>query len=192
MDLQKFYPWNWFKHEQAHAAEAEQIPVKRSAGEAGMPGFERAHPRTQFHQQVDRLFDDMFRGFGLPSPGSRFAEPALWSGDGAFRPSLNVSSDGAGYQVTLEAPGMTEADLSIEVRGDALTIKGQKREEKETKDRHFYRIERRYGAFQRTLTLPEDADADDIRAHMKDGVLSLSIPRREIADSRVKNITINR
>ncbi|TQV86257.1 Hsp20/alpha crystallin family protein [Exilibacterium tricleocarpae] len=191
MDLQKLNPWNWFKHEESPAADAGRVPVKRAAGEVGPAGAGHDHPVMQLHRQMDRLFDEVFRGFGFPSAGSRSGEPAGWAGQGVFRPSLDVASDEKSYHVTLEAPGMTESDLSIEVRGDVLTIQGQKQEENESKDKHFYRIERSYGAFRRTLSLPEDANADGIEAAMKNGVLSLVIPRREVIDSEVKKISIN-
>ena len=192
MDLQKLNPWNWFKHEETQAHSGGQIPIKRTSGELDLTTTNQGFgPVQQLHQQIDRLFDDAFRGFGLPSVRSALFEPGGGWGTTAFRPSLNVSSDNASYQISLEAPGMTEADLSIEVKDDILTIQGQKQEEKESKDRHFYRVERSYGHFQRTLALPDDAVADEIKATMKDGVLNLLIPRREVSDAEVKKITIN-
>lgn len=186
MDLQRLNPWNWFKHEEPQPGGA-QIPVKRSDKESGMSQY----PMQQLHQQIDRLFEDAFRGFGFPSIGSQLGEPGRWLNSQDFRPSLNVSSDSKSYQITLEAPGMNEEDLAVEVSGDVLTISGQKQEEKESKEKHFYRIERSYGNFQRTLSLPDDANADEIQASMKNGVLSLVIPRRTAVDTQVKKITIS-
>lgn len=189
MNLSKLNPWNWFKHEEA----GTRIPVKRAVHEPTMPAASRdvMHPVLQLHQQIDRLFDDAFRNFGMPSFRSPLFEPPAWPGEAAFRPNLNVSSDDKNYQITLETPGMSASDLSIEVAGDVLTIQGQKQEEKENKDRHFYRIERSYGSFQRTLALPEDSDSDAIQAKLKDGVLELTIPRKSIPEHQVKKIPIN-
>ncbi len=108
-----------------------------------------------------------------------------------LRPKLNISSDDHNYNISLEVPGLKESDISIEVKNDVLTIQGAVEAEKEDKDRHFYRIERTYGSFQRTLSLPDDANADDIKASMKEGVLNLMIPRIEVADSEVKKIPVN-
>jgi HSP20 family protein len=79
---------------------------------------------------------------------------------------------------------LAESDLSLEVKDDVLTIKGQKEE-------HYYRVERSYGWFQRTLALPDDAIGDEIKADLDKGVLRLEIPRCEIANQQVKRISIN-
>ena len=192
MDLQKLNPWNWFKHEEFQSAGAAQIPVKHvsDSNEQAVP-HGSVHPVLQIQQQIDQLFDNAFRGFGFPLLSSHFGDSSGWSRHAEYRPSLNVSSDEKCYQITLEAPGLTESDLNIEVDGDVLTIQGQKQQEKETKEKYFYRVERSYGAFQRTLSLPNDANPDDIQASMKNGVLSLNIPRRAVADNTVRKITIN-
>ena len=72
-----------------------------------------------------------------------------------------------------------------------MLIKGEKEERSEDKDKHYYHVERSYGSFQRTLALPEDAIADEIKANLDKGVLKLEIPRREPANQEVKRISIN-
>lgn len=193
MDINKLNPWNWFKHEESVSGSGSRVPVKRAANEQQMPTLEQSfyNPVQQLHQEIDSLFDDALRGFNFPSLRSRLPESGNSWTIQSFRPSLNVSSDNRCYEVTLEAPGMTERDLSIELSGDILTIQGEKQEEKEDKDRHFYRIERSYGNFQRTLSLPDDANVEEIQANMKDGVLKLMIPRREVVDSETRKISIN-
>ncbi len=193
MDLNKLNPWNWFKHEESTLSTGSQVPVKRAANEQQMPTSEQSfyNPVQQLRQQIDSLFDDTFRGFEFPSLRPKLPESGSSWITQTFRPNLNVSSDNRCYEVTLEAPGMTENNLSIEVSGDILTIQGEKQEEKEDKDRHFYRIERSYGNFQRTLSLPDDANVDEIEANMKDGILKLMIPRREVMDSEARKISIN-
>lgn len=198
MDWQKLNPWNWFQHEEPTTTSATHIPVKRDAHSAAMPATTEsyAHPMMQLHRDIDRIFEDAFRGFGFPSLPSRLTSGATGElgntfGSAAFRPNLNVSSDNESYQITVEAPGLTESDFSIEVNGDVMTIQGQKQEEVEDKDRHFYRIERSYGSFQRTLALPDDAKVDDIRANLKQGVLTVTIPRKDIPAGDIKKIEIN-
>jgi HSP20 family protein len=191
MNLQKLNPWNWFKHEEA-STPADQIPIRRSSGDSLMPaqGSAAGHPVLQLHREIDRLFDEAFRGFGLRS----LPLQADWAGmtdDATFRPRLNVSSDDRSYEVSVEAPGMSKSDLSLAIKDDVLTIRGEKREEQEDRDRHFYRVERRYGMFQRVLSLPDDADSDALDASMKDGVLKIRIPRREVGEGTVKNVEIS-
>ncbi len=87
---------------------------------------------------------------------------------------------------------MSESDLSIEVKDDMLVIKGQKEAHSENKDKQFYRVERSYGSFQRTLSLPDDANADEINAELDKGVLRLQIPRREsVNKATAKQIPIS-
>lgn len=192
MNLQQLNPWNWFKHEDASNAH-HQIPVKREPGDEQKFLSEKnqsLHPIVQLQQEMDRLFDHALKGFGLPGFSSRWPN-TTWLGSEAFQPSLNIASDQTRYLVTVEAPGMSDADLSLELKGDALIIRGEKHEERENKDQHFYRIERRYGSFQRTLSLPDDCDRDAIKAEMKNGLLSIQIPRRELPEGMVKRIPVN-
>jgi HSP20 family protein len=86
---------------------------------------------------------------------------------------------------------LAESDLSLEVKDDVLTIKGQKEAHSKDKDKHYYRVERSYGSFQRTLALPDDAIGDEIKANLDKVVLRLEIPRRETANQQVKRISIN-
>ena len=198
MDLQKLNPWNWFKHEESKTSGETLIPVKRPANEHEMPLFDRgfSYPITQLHQEIDRLFEDAYKGLGFPLWGTQLSNSpqyntSKWLSNVTFRPNINVSGNEKNYQITLETPGLKKSDITIEINGDVLSIHGQKQEETENHDRHFYRVERSYGAFQRTLALPDDANVDDIQASMKDGVLNLTIPRRESKENQIKKITIN-
>ncbi|GJL74983.1 Hsp20/alpha crystallin family protein [Nitrosomonas sp.] len=107
-----------------------------------------------------------------------------------FRANVNIASDDRQYTITLEAPGLAQEDLSIELKDRVLVIKGAKHEEQEEKDQHFYRKERRYGAFERVLAVPDDADTDGIHASMDKGLLKITIPRQEVDKSSVKKIVI--
>jgi HSP20 family protein len=107
-----------------------------------------------------------------------------------FVPSLNISSDGKEYAVTLEATGLEQKDISIELSERCLLIKSNKQKESKNKDKDFYRIERKFGSFQRVLALPEDAIADAIKASMKNGLLTVKIPRAENQVTNNKKIEI--
>lgn len=197
MNLQKLNPWNWFSHEDRAANDSHHIPIKRDqANLHRAEDVSNMHPIVQLQQEMDRLFDDTLKGFGFPSLrhnpfGQHFWPDKSWVAKGEFHPTLNVASDDKHYWITLEAAGLKESDLSLEINGDILIIRGEKKEEVENKDRHFYRIECRYGSFQRTLSLPDDSIPDDIHADMKDGVLKVSIPRKEMPGEPVRKIKIN-
>ncbi|MFC1748941.1 Hsp20/alpha crystallin family protein [Pseudomonadota bacterium] len=187
MDMKKLNPWNWFKHEEKQDNK-ETIPVKRG-------DYQQAqHPFTnimQLHREIDRLFGDAFRG--LPSLSRTPLWEQMMSDDfvPTFRANVNVAGDNGQYTITLEAPGMEQNDLSIELKDQALFIKGHKQQEQEEKDQHFYRVERHYGSFERVLAIPDDGNADKISASMKNGVLTVTIPRKELPKSDVKKIEIN-
>lgn len=197
MNLQKLNPWNWFKHEDDGADQDAQIPVQReeAARSVNPPSHWQGdqHPVLQVHQQIDRMFDDVFNAFGMPSLRASSAQQS-WPGTtlaNAYRPHIDVSGDEKRYEITLDAPGLSEDDLSIEIKGDMLVIKGQKEEKSEQKKMQFYRVERSYGSFQRTLSLPADANTADIQAKLKDGVLTLAIPRNPTEPVDVQHVAIS-
>jgi HSP20 family protein len=185
MNLQQFNPWNWFKHEEAQPQST--IPVKRSDKPADKNLPSTGASVMQLHREIDRLFDDAFRGF--PTLGSRWFDQGVFS-PAVFEARLNVASDDKNYHVSLEVPGMTEKDISLELTNNILTIRGEKKEENETKDKHYYRVERSYGSFQRVLNLPEDCDQASIAASIKNGVLDIQMPRKSLPASERKQIPI--
>jgi len=190
MNLQKFNPWNWFKHEQQSTGTT--VPVRR---EDYSHSLAASDPFVQLHNEIDRLFDNV----GLPSffgadrNRSLNKLGGLWPSieqSTSFNPSLNVAAEKDEYVVTLEAAGLDEKDISLEVDNQQLLISGNKREETESKDRHYYRIERHYGTFQRVLSLPDDAIATDISASMRKGLLTIKIPRQEVESANRRRISI--
>ena len=191
MNIEKLKPWNWFKHEGNDTGEGGQIPVSRSEAE-NLPLAGRGSLMS-LHRDMDRWFEDAFKSFGMSSLDSNLQSRAMpgisWSN--IYRPQIDVSGDSNCYEINLEVPGLTESDLSLEVKDDVLTIKGKKDERSEDKDKHYYRVERSYGSFQRTLALPDDAIGDEIKANLDKGVLRLEIPRRETPAQEVKRISIN-
>jgi HSP20 family protein len=135
---------------------------------------------TTFRDEMDRIWD---RFFGeLPS-----VEPfrAEWT------PSLDVSETKDNFVVKAEVPGMDAKDIDISLAGDLLTIKGEKKQEKEEKDESYQRVERRYGAFTRTVRLPQEVQSDKIKADYKNGVLKITLPKSEEAKKREIKITVD-
>ena len=110
---------------------------------------------------------------------------------GDYRAKLDVAGNDKEYEVSIDLPGLSQNDVHIDLNGNVLTVRGQKEEINETKDKHYYRVERSVGAFQRTLSLPEDANARDISASMKDGVLAIRIPRQATHEEDVRRISIS-
>jgi HSP20 family protein len=192
MDLHKLNPWNWFKHEESEKEKKEAVPVQRDNYALSQSPF--VNNISQLHHEIDRLFDDAFRGFGL-SPVSR---PPLWDSMHhndfmpAFKASVDDASDDEQYTISLEAPGLEQKDVSLELKDRVLIIKGNKQKEQEESDKHYYRIERRYGAFERVLALPDDADSNSIHTTMDKGLLKITIPRTKVVESEAKTIEISK
>ncbi|MFV2054843.1 MAG: Hsp20/alpha crystallin family protein [Thiohalomonadales bacterium] len=183
MELQKLNPWNWFKHEHS-------IPVHKDIAAVKQGNFlKSACPLTDVH----KLRNELFRGFGFPGEFSSLF-PSMGIDDSfmqSFSANINVACDDKLYTITLEAPGMDQEDLSIDLKDRVLVVSGNKQQKTEEKDKHFYCIERHYGAFQRVLAIPDDADVESIRASMNRGILTITISRKETSDAQVKRIDID-
>ena len=190
MNLENLKPWNWFKHEEHSNGKGGQIPVRRNEAE----NLPQAGSLMTLQRDMDRWFDDAFKSFGMRSLASNLQSKGMPGIplSNIYQPQIDVSGDTNCYEINLEVPGLSESDLSLEMKDDVLTIKGQKEERSEDKDKHYYRVERSYGSFQRTLALPDDAIGDEIKANLDKGVLRLEIPRRETSNKEVKRISINR
>lgn len=148
---------------------------------AGTPAQRLFEPLSWLRSEFDRFFDDL---------SGRSFEPSLWHGRSRL-PALEMEATDSGYRLTAELPGMTADDVEIDVTEGILTISGEKKEQREEKDKGFMFTERSYGRFERRVQLPSGADEDKIEAHFENGVLTLDIPRNEQSDKR-KRITINK
>ena len=186
IDFKKLAPWNWFKKEQEEQQSTASLPVQRNdLPAAGGP----VSPILQLHREIDRLFDDAFRGFGFPALAlPRW--PADWPG--MLKPALDIQETDKQYTIALEVPGVEEKDIQITLDNDVLLVRGEKRQEQETKDGGFHRVERSYGSFQRALNLPADANQDTIKAAFKNGVLTITMDKREASTPKQgRSIPIN-
>jgi HSP20 family protein len=115
----------------------------------------------------------------------------VWGRSAAGRPltpSVDVSEDDGNYVVTAELPGTKREDVTVELEDDVLTIRGEKRNEREEKKEKRRFVERSYGTFSRSFTLPGNADAERVSASFKDGVLTVTIGKRPEAKPRVVDI----
>ncbi|MCX7885678.1 MAG: Hsp20/alpha crystallin family protein [Verrucomicrobiae bacterium] len=127
---------------------------------------------ADLQEEMNRLFDLSLRRLGRTS----------W--EGAFVPMIDVIEQKDHYLVKAELPGLSKDDVNVTLQDNLLTIKGEKKHEAETQDANFYRRERLYGAFCRTIELPATVDAKKIEAHFKDGVLTVKLPKTEEAKPR--------
>jgi HSP20 family protein len=185
MELKKLAPWNWFKKEEEATGAA--LPVRRS-GQA-LPERRYYSPLGQLHQEMDQLFDQFFNGVG-PRPAHAGGLFRKSLSDGLLKPTLDIGATHKEYAISVEIPGVDQKDIKLEIVDNTLTISGEKKQEKEEKEKGYYRVERAYGSFKRVLSLPEDADQDAIKAKFKKGVLNITLPKKTAAATETKQIEI--
>lgn len=168
------------KHERA----APPAPMGSSAFDMWQP----------FRREMDRLIDQFWRGgFAVPSLRRAFEPEPPWRYETALgfaAPAVDVAEDDKAFRITAELPGMSEKDIDVTISGDMLTIKGEKREEKEEKAPNYYVSERRFGFFQRSFALPDGVDRDKIEAKFENGVLTLTLPKTPEAVKQQKKIEV--
>ena len=159
------------------------VEVKKTApAAAGAPDTWRS-----FRTEMDRLFDRFAGGWGMPSVRHMFeGEPAFT----VPSPAVDITEDEAGFKVTAELPGMSEKEIEVVLSDGMLTLKGEKKAEKEQKEKNFYLSERSYGSFQRSFTLPDGVDRDKIAADFAKGVLTISMPKTAKAKDAEKKIEV--
>jgi HSP20 family protein len=146
-------------------------------------GFGRALTPTAngnmfgLHREIDRIFDEFSKGLSTPAN-------ADWT------PRMNVAETEKEYQVSAELPGVAEKDVEVTFHEGLLTVKGSKKEETEQKDKNFHRMEMSYGSFERSVALPEEIDEEAINASFKNGVLTISIPKKPSPKAETRKIQI--
>jgi HSP20 family protein len=131
--------------------------------------------------RMNRLFDEAF-----PARQRRGEEPEFFTGE--WTPAVDIYEDENAITVKADIPGIDPANMDIRVEGNTLHMKGERKFEKETKRENFYRVERAYGTFVRSFTLPQNVQADRIEATYKNGELVLTLPKTE--EARPKSIKI--
>ena len=109
-----------------------------------------------------------------------------------FAPASEASSDDDSYAISVELPGVKADDVDVTLSENSLTVRGEKRSEREEKGRSYFFSERQYGSFQRTFRLPPDADSNQVMADFNDGVLNLKVGKKKPIEGREKKITITR
>ncbi len=123
---------------------------------------------------LDQAFDRLMRSWASPVSFSELD----WS------PSIDVSETDGEIVVKAEIPGVSPEDVDISIEDNHLIVSGEKRQESRDENRNYYRLERSYGSFRRSIALPPGADADNVKASCKEGILSIVIPKGENGKSR--------
>lgn len=136
-----------------------------------------SEPRT-LRNEMDRLFDEFF---GMTP--ARSSRGAMWS------PAINIREDKDNFYVEAELPGMTKEDIDLEVENNVLSLKGERKLEETQEDENYHFVERSYGSFYRSFTLPRNVDPEGIGASYKDGVLYVTIPKKE--EVKPKKVSID-
>jgi HSP20 family protein len=130
------------------------------------------------HREIDQLFDDFTRGF--PTYGESSVMPI----------NLDVAETDKAFEVTAELPGAKPEDVDISLSDGILTVKGEKKTEKDEKQKNYHMVERSYGAFQRSFRLPGEVDPDKVEARFDNGLLKVTLPKAPEAQSKVKKIAV--
>jgi HSP20 family protein len=143
-------------------------------------------PFLSLHRDMNRLFDDAFRGMAPASQGGQSAREFGQQGQGAagfgqavLAPHMDVSETDAELRVTAELPGVTDSDVEVTLHDDVLTIRGDKKFERADERENFHFVERSYGTFQRSLRIPYPVKPDEVQASFDRGVLTVTLPKTQ-------------
>jgi HSP20 family protein len=165
-----------------------KLPVKTE--EERPVALRESHPFERMRREMDRLFDE----FDWRSHFRRsvFDVEPLWRRElsWAATPAVDIVEQDKTYEVTAELPGMDEKNIEVKVANGMLTIKGEKKEEKEEKRKDYYHSERRYGSFERRFQIPEGVDTGKIDASFKKGVLTVMLPKSPEVQATEKKIVV--
>jgi HSP20 family protein len=160
----------------------ELIPWKRNDNSLAVRRG-AVDPFEGFSREMDRMFESFLSDF----PGRMNLANRSF---GAFMPTMDVKETEKEIRITAELPGMEQKDVEVTLTEGILSIKGEKREEHEEEKGDTYRSERRYGAFERSIPLPVEVNADKVKAEFKKGVLKIVLPKSESAQANRRRIQI--
>src|SRR5512132_2350253 len=160
----------------------ELIPWGR--GRDVTSGRQVEHPLVAFQREMDRLFEDFWRGFDMPLLGR------LERTGGSVSPRIEIGEKDDEVVVSAELPGLDEKDIEVTLTDNVLLIRGEKKLEKEEKERGHTYTERSYGSFERRIPLDVEVLSDKVSAAFKNGVLTVRLPKSPEAQKHVRHIPI--
>jgi len=135
-------------------------------------------------ERMNRLFDDSFRG----ARGS----DEDWALGGSWAPAVDIYEQDGNIVLKAELPGIDPKDVDVRVENNTLTLRGERKHDQEVKRENYHRVERTYGAFTRSFTLPNVVDTNNIKAEYRDGVLRMTLPKREEAKPKQISISVTK
>ncbi|MDP3510857.1 MAG: Hsp20/alpha crystallin family protein [Candidatus Melainabacteria bacterium] len=151
------------------------------------------HPVYSLQSEVNRLFDDFFRATDMPMLRPSFAlSPFSTLEQGSITPRIDVRETDKELRISAELPGLSENEIDVSLSRDVLTISGEKKKECEQNVQGWYRMERSYGTFTRSIPLPVEVDQDSCNASFKNGVLTVSFAKTAQAQANTKSIPIKK
>ena len=136
--------------------------------------FRPGHELSHIEKRLKKFFED----FDSPFSGDWGVKPF---GSNSFTPRVDVTEDNSNLYVHAEIPGVEKNEIKINLVGDILTISGEKKSEQKDESKNYYRIERNYGSFSRSFTLPAEVKTDSINADYNNGILKITLPKTEEA-----------
>lgn len=136
-------------------------------------GLMRGDPFVSLRRDMNRMFDDVFRGAGMPVPSGDEQDGSM------IMPQMNVSETDNEIRITAEMPGVAEKDVDVTLDDDVLTIRGEKKHEKKDDKENYHFVERSFGSFQRSLRIPRSVKADQVKARVENGVLTVTLPKNQ-------------
>lgn len=155
-------------------------------GRSSVPVFRGSNPIHGFQDEINRLFSDFFGEASWPRSWWRDQPEVAF----ALSPAMDVTENEKGFKVSCELPGMEPKDVQITTSEGYVTIKGEKKQEEKEEREGYFRHERSFGSFQRVVALPDTANFDRAEASFRNGVLTLSIPKKAGAQSKERKIEI--
>jgi HSP20 family protein len=135
-------------------------------------------------ERMNRLFDDSVRGLGRSEDD--------WALGGSWAPAVDIFEHEGNIVLKAELPGVDPKDVDVRLENNTLTLRGERKLDREVKKESYHRVERSYGSFTRSFTLPSVVDQTRIKADFKDGVLQVTLPKREEAKPKSISIEVNR
>ena len=158
------------------ADRSSKLPVPTEKSSPGLP--QERHPLEGLVREIDRLFEDFGGDFFR---GSLFDAAPFGGGQSVFSamPAVDVKETDEAYEITAELPGMDEKSVEVKVADGILSIGGKKEDERREENKDYYVQARSFGSFQRSFAIPDDVDAGKIEATLKDGILSVTLPKTD-------------
>ena len=171
---------------------ASKVPVKEEKAPERSTEPQSWRPFEGLRREVYRLFEDFDRDLRRPLRRSAFDVEPFWRRQLKWggAPAVDVVETDNAYELTADLPGIDEKNIEVKLAQGGLTIKGEKREEKEETKKDYYLHERYIGSFERHFALPEGVDTDKIEASFKNGVLEVRLPKKPEAIKPEKTIEV--